>query len=93
MLSVGLKGSSQGSFQGKDSFESTDSVHPNGRVPIDRSSRGFPFLAMNRVRALGFLNKQSELSTKTFSEMTSVNRQVAPNRAREDSPGNYLTSL
>jgi hypothetical protein len=24
------------------------------------------------------------LSTKTFSEMTSVNRQVAPNRARED---------
>lgn len=38
--SVGLKGSSQGSFQGKDSFESTDSVHPNGRVPIDGSSRG-----------------------------------------------------
>lgn len=38
--SVGLKGSSQGSFQGKDSFESTDSVHPNGRVPLDGSSRG-----------------------------------------------------
>lgn len=27
--SVGLKGSSQGSFQGKDEFESTDSVHSN----------------------------------------------------------------
>lgn len=57
--SVGLKGSSQGSFQGKDSFESTDSVHPNGRVPIDRSSRGalasLSLHAMNRVRALGFL--------------------------------------